>query len=372
MIKNPPLLQPGVAVSVYTGHVGTMGPLALTMKGEIVMTLTSHQTGSSKEGTKLLLWPQKIPIGQLLRKSKIRYIEKGRIEKGRHSYDNLNLKQMPYNSSLRIKGINDYLPVVLKKPVEPDIGRVLIKSGWATGVTRNQVLDVSKDIKVQFSDGSVAKFVNQIMTGFMGTHGDSGAFVLTEDSFEPVGLLFAGNPQVTFHNKLTILAKMFNLMGFFCPISLPANTPLSLRFIISSIIPDGFFIQTTNLLNKRPEKIMEQLGIKEITKNSAGGFNVLYEDAMCTNNPHKLGDEGSFLFTRDNKVIGLAVGGNEKMTVAIKIHRVLEALNLKLITNFSRKSLFFIYRSGYWRIRCKRCGATMAPGSICIFCKGKQ
>jgi len=365
MSNKLPALQPGAKISAYS--IGTLGPLALTQKGDILVTMTSHQVGSLKKGATLFLLPKKIPIGGLVKKYKIKYIKKTR-RKIKNSSTLLSHKLAPYDSSLRIKGIEDDLPIVLKKPIEPEINRTLIKSGASTGVTQGKVLDVSKEVTVEFSDGSVAKFSDQIMSEYMGTHGDSGSFVLTADTFEPVGLLFAGNQQVAFHNKLTNVAKLMDFRGFFCPISLPPNTPPELRFIISTIIPDGFFIQKTNLLNRDPDIILKELGIGEIRKKSTGGFEVFYEGAILTSNSHKIGDEGSFLFTEKRQVIGLAVGGNEQATVAIKIDKILRALNLELITSFTKSSLVFVHKSGYWRTRCKTCDATIAPGSKCSFC----
>ena len=113
---------------------------------------------------------------------------------------------------------------------------------------------------------------------------------------------------------------------------------------------------------------MKELGIREIRKKPKGGFAVLYEDVILTSNPHKIGDEGSLLFTKKNQVIGLDVGGNQNKTVTMKIDKILRALNLELITNFSKSSLVYVHRSGYWRTRCKNCNATISPGSKCIFC----
>lgn len=361
-----PVVQPGAKVEAYS--IGTLGPLALTGKGDIVFTTTSHQIGPLKKGASLFLLPQNIPIGTFAKRHKIRYARNAKSTV-KNSYTSMGLERKPYDSSLRISGIEDDLPVVLKGPVEPELNRSLIKSGAQTGVTYGAMIDANKEVIVEFSDGSVAVFTDQIMSEYMGTHGDSGSFVLTADTFEPVGLLFAGNQSVTFHNKLTNIAKLENLLGYFSPISLPTNTPSELRFIISTIIPDGFFFQRTNLLAKDPNQILKELGVMEIVETTTGGYDVRYEDTIVTSHPHKIGDEGSFLNAAEGGVVGLDIGGNERKTVVMKIDKVMKALNLELITNFSYRSLTHVHMSGYWRTRCKRCNATIAPGSKCRFCR---
>lgn len=371
MHRDVPIVQPGVAISVYKRRFGTLGPLALTTEGEIVRLMTSHQLGPSKEGETLFLYPEMVPLGRVGKKTEIKYSKgppKGRrpAEVARHP----QYKQLPHDTSLRIRGIEDDLPVVLKKPIEPSADRILIKSGAATGITESKVIHASKDVTVTFSDGSEAEFIDQIMTGNMGTDGDSGSFVLSRDTFEPVSLLFAGNRLVTFHNKLTNVAKTGNLKGFFSPISLPRKTPPSLRFIVSSILPDGFFMQKKNLLKKHPYEIMQKLGIGKITPIPNGGFDVFYEDLALSNIPHTVGDEGSVI-SQDDKVCGLVVGGSKKATVVMKISKVLDALDLELIASFTKTALHYVHQSGYWRTRCRQCNATIAPGAICRFC-GKQ
>lgn len=363
-----PGVQPGA--TVYAAYsTGTLGPLGLTKSGDIVMIMTSHQVGPLKEGATIFLWPEKIPIARLIGKSETKYTKKmERMTRDLNKF--LSCGQAPYASSLRIKGIEEDIPIVLKKPIEPQVGRKLIKSGGKTGVTQSEVIGANEEVTVELSDGREAKFADQIKTGYMGTHGDSGSFVLTLDTFEPAGLLFAGDQRVTFHNKLSNISKEMDMdiTGFFCPISLPANTPLWLRFIISSIIPDGFFFQKTNLLTEDPEWISKQLGIKEVEVNPAGGFNIIFEDLVLVDAPFHPGDQGSLIFSQDNKVIGLAIGGNADATAVMKSTKLLKPFKLELITNFTRNSLYYVHESGYWRTRCKICSATIVPGSRCRFC----
>jgi len=368
-MEKPPLIQPGSQTYAHSRR-GTFGPIAVNNDGEILLLTTSHQVGQLKEGESIYLYPDIIPVGKLLYKSKINYYQS--FNKKQNKKELLKSdKKKPFDQSFRVKGFGEYLPHVLKKPIYPVINQKLITYGAFSHIMKNIVLHDNAEINVIFDDGKKAKFCEQIKTGYMGTNGDSGSFVLTEDTFEPVGMLFAGNKMETYHNKLTEISKKINIFGFFCPISLPKESPSVLVQIVSSIIPDGYFYQKNNLYNKKVQQITEELGITEINKEKNGTYTVKYEDMIITSNPHKHGDEGSFL-SKDNKVIGLAVAGSEKITCTIKIEKVLKALDLELIAFYKKESLAIIERSGYWNMRCIHCGATMIPNSKCHFCGGTK
>ena len=368
-----PTVQPGAKVACFREVSGTLGPLALSRKGDLVMITTGHQLGKAKKGDLIFLKPHSVPVAQLGGKTKIHYKKKAQENSTILPQTKISYNKKAYDLSFRIRGVAEDLPMVLKDPIIPEEGRWVIKSGMATGVTKNKVLKTDAKATVTFSDGSVATFIDQIMTGFMGTDGDSGSFVLTEDTLEPVGLLFAGNDYVTYHNRLTEIAKKLDLRGYVCPLSLPKESHKPLRYIASSILPDGIFAQRRDLLNDSPENILKKLGITEVTPDKAGGFQAFYEDLILTTNPHKPGDEGS-LITIGDDLTGLAVAGNENRTLVIKIQRVLDAFNLELVTPVMNKEAFAtVLHAGYWRIRCKHCGATIRPGSEkCFFCSKPQ
>jgi hypothetical protein len=368
-MEKLPIFQPGSQTYVY-GKRGTFGPIAVNKDGEIIFLATSHQVEPSKEGDSVYLYPEKISVGKLRHKSKINYWETSIKEQEKKEIINIEEKKS-YDQSLRIKGFGEHLPHVLKRAVKPIIDQKVITYGAFSHIMRSVILCENSEVNVTFNDGKRAKFMDQIKTGYMGTNGDSGSFILTEETFEPVGMLIAGNNIETYHNKLTVISNQMNIFGFFCPISLPNNSPSVLIQIISTIIPDGFFYQKNNLFHKNPDKIIEELGIVNMDKNKNGTYTVRYEDMIISSNPHKPGDEGSFI-RHNNRGVGLAIAGNENQTCSIRIDKVLRALDLELITFYKRESYAVIERSGYWNMRCKKCGSTIIPGSKCRFCGGED
>lgn len=88
------------------------------------------------------------------------------------------------------------------------VGMLVGKSGRTTQITTGRVTDCSATIRVNFGNGRVALFADQIavrgLRGDFSAPGDSGSTVWTWDSRRnPVGLLFAGGGGITFANKMT-------------------------------------------------------------------------------------------------------------------------------------------------------------------------
>lgn len=354
------IFQPGSKIGVFYESWGTQGPFALTENGEIVAILTAHQVNGAPKGASLYLIPEFIPVAKVGNACKIHYVQKILDKQQRHTL--IKNKEKSFDSSFRIKRIETNFPMVLKKAIIPTKGQVLIKSGARTGITEGAVKEADTEVRVLSPIGE-ALFKNQIETEIMGEAGDSGSFVLTKETFEPVGLLFATTKNSTFHNKLTNLAKIFNLRGFFAPIDIPQS--FLLRHVVSLLIPDGFFEQTQDLKGKNSNEILEKLGVIGV-KEESEGFLIEYKDLILMEGKHVFGDEGSLVFSRKNELIGLAITGNKRYTLVIKIKRILEALNLRLI---KMKNTNFVARAGYWKTRCPRCKTIKPPKSACIFCK---
>lgn len=91
----------------------------------------------------------------------------------------------------------------------PLIDDFLQKSGRTTGVTQGFVQATEVTTQVQYGDGLIAVFENQIMAGPMSAGGDSGSLVL-DARMNPTGLLFAGSDQVTVINPI---ADVVNELG---------------------------------------------------------------------------------------------------------------------------------------------------------------
>jgi len=101
-----------------------------------------------------------------------------------------------------------------------DIGRIvgsdiaildmpLKKSGRTTGYTEDVVLQVDVTVKVQYGEGRVALFEDQIMAGPMSAGGDSGSAVLNDEN-RIVGLLYAGSDEVTIINRIENVFRLLD------------------------------------------------------------------------------------------------------------------------------------------------------------------
>lgn len=93
-----------------------------------------------------------------------------------------------------------------------ELGDTLVKSGRTTGLTTGQVDQVDVVVQVQYGEGKVAVFVDQIMAGAMSQGGDSGSAVLDADK-NVVGLLFAGSETTTIINRFENVSKLLRLDG---------------------------------------------------------------------------------------------------------------------------------------------------------------
>ena len=84
---------------------------------------------------------------------------------------------------------------------EVAVGTALKKTGRTTHFTTGRVTVVDATVEVNYGEGRVARFSDQIITTPMSAGGDSGSLVLTLDNVA-VGLLFAGSPQSTILNQI--------------------------------------------------------------------------------------------------------------------------------------------------------------------------
>lgn len=234
-------------------------------------------------------------------------------------------------SSLRISGIGDKLPAVLKAPAEAMRGARVMKSGAMTGVTSGQVTGSSCEVKVRYSNGQIAKFVDQIRTTKMAKGGDSGSLLLSSDSFEPLGLLVAGNNSSTYFCKLTHVVEKLKLLGVYCPLSLPLESPPSLGHLANLLIWDGLYMQRNNLTAKDPEEILADLGVSYIFQTQEGKWSVSYTGTFVVSVPFVESDLGNVVADKHNKAVGVIVGGNEECCIAIPVERLLKAFALSLL-----------------------------------------
>lgn len=82
-----------------------------------------------------------------------------------------------------------------------DVGDNVKKSGRTTGLTKGKVTVMEATARINYGEGRMALFEDQIIATYMSEPGDSGSLVLNDDN-EIVGLLFAGSKTATIINTI--------------------------------------------------------------------------------------------------------------------------------------------------------------------------
>jgi hypothetical protein len=86
--------------------------------------------------------------------------------------------------------------------IPPSLGMPVRKSGKATGLTQGTISVMDVTIDIDFLNGNIARFENQIVTTCMSQGGDSGSLLVHANLPKAVGLLFAGSDKATIHNPI--------------------------------------------------------------------------------------------------------------------------------------------------------------------------
>ena len=90
-----------------------------------------------------------------------------------------------------------------------ELGMAIKKSGRTTELTTGSIDQVDVTVNVQYGQGQIAMFADQLLAGAMSQGGDSGSAVLN-DSNRLVGLLFAGSDTTTVINRIE---NVFSALG---------------------------------------------------------------------------------------------------------------------------------------------------------------
>ncbi|NPV57628.1 MAG: hypothetical protein HPY76_13290 [Anaerolineae bacterium] len=85
----------------------------------------------------------------------------------------------------------------------PMLGMAVRKQGRTSGLTHGQVNVVHTTVMVNYSNGRVARFDDQVVTTAMSQGGDSGSLVVSGEPPLATGLLFAGSPQASIFTPIT-------------------------------------------------------------------------------------------------------------------------------------------------------------------------
>jgi len=97
----------------------------------------------------------------------------------------------------------------IQNAAEGILGMAIKKSGRTTGLTTGEIQQVDVTVNVQYGEGQIAQFTDQLMAGAMSQGGDSGSAVLDESN-HLVGLLFAGSDTTTIMNRIQ---NVFSALG---------------------------------------------------------------------------------------------------------------------------------------------------------------
>ena len=90
-----------------------------------------------------------------------------------------------------------------------ELGMVIKKSGHTTGLTTGEIQQVDVTVNVQYGEGPIARFTDQLLAGAMSQGGDSGSAVLDNNN-KLVGLLFAGSDTTTIIDRI---GNVFSALG---------------------------------------------------------------------------------------------------------------------------------------------------------------
>ncbi len=99
--------------------------------------------------------------------------------------------------------------ILTPAPVDPKLRMNVKKSGRTTGLTKSRIGAVGVNTYVDYGDGQVAYFMNQIFIsgGNFSDSGDSGSLIVTDTEAcpRPVALLFAGSPLGTVASPIKVV-----------------------------------------------------------------------------------------------------------------------------------------------------------------------
>jgi hypothetical protein len=128
--------------------------------------------------------------------------------------DNENLVDCAIAKPLELKLVTPEIMEIglITDVISAQLGMKIKKSGRTTGLTHGTVEQTDVTVNVQYGEGKIAVFKDQLMAGTMCAGGDSGSVVLTEDN-QLLGLLFAGSENSTIINRIENVFELLHLTG---------------------------------------------------------------------------------------------------------------------------------------------------------------
>jgi hypothetical protein len=196
--------MPGVSIGHFQGFAGTFGAVVydrvnnkpLILSNNHVLANTSLANNHKAKINDPIVQPAKIDgnskvIGKLARFTIL------------NLYPQPNIVDCAVAKPVNVKYISPEILDIgkINGVTDPVIGLKIKKSGRTTGITSGEVRAVKATIKVNYGNGIILKFENQIIASKMSEPGDSGSLVVDKDN-KAVGLLFAGSKQSTIINPI--------------------------------------------------------------------------------------------------------------------------------------------------------------------------
>lgn len=320
----PSMIQPGVRIRHVKGQPGTLGTFALRASGEVALigaehTITNHWR--ARLGDPIILEP----TGSRWENARDRFFRRLSINPR-------------FTLSLRIKGIGEDLPAVLKRPVDPIQGMNVIKFGWRTKITTGRIVSTDSPVIVPYKNGWTRTLPDLIKAEIETDHGDSGALLLSAEGYRPIGFLEAkdkDNPNVSYFIKARRIAEKNGLLGFYCPMEMPQNSTDEFRTVTNEMIPDGYFQQVEDCANRDWRRVARTIGLGFPGFEQVEPFDHQETDAERSTRP---GEDvryvGRLVVNRQGKVISLVFAGSRVASVGIKVSKIEAAFGLRLIGAF--------------------------------------
>ncbi|MHB9148442.1 MAG: chymotrypsin family serine protease [Candidatus Amoebophilus sp.] len=206
---------PGVGIGHYLVSAGTFGAIVYESNGQPLILSNNHILANSSTSRY-----KRARIGDPV-------LQPAVYDGGRNS-SNIIARLYKYVALANYPEAN-HMDCALAKPLRDDmidpnileIGKVLgvippllgmavKKSGRSSGVTTGEIRAINVNINVDYGQGMVLRFENQILTTPMSAPGDSGSLVLDLNN-RATGLLFAGSEKSTVINPIQEILNIFNV-----------------------------------------------------------------------------------------------------------------------------------------------------------------
>lgn len=195
---------PGVSIGHYQGAAGTFGAVVYDRINNAPFILSNNHVLANISLTDRPKAKANDPIVQPANlDGKNKTIGKLAKYAALNPYPKANVADCALAKPIKAKDIRPQILEIgrIEGVADPVIGMRVKKSGRTTGLTFGEIRAVDATLKVNYGDGIILRFENQIVASRMSEPGDSGSLVVDMKN-KAVGLLFAGSNQSTIINPI--------------------------------------------------------------------------------------------------------------------------------------------------------------------------